>query len=155
MAAVALGDRHDEAEVRVDHALLGCPVATLDALRERDLVGGGEQLVAADLRQEQAERVGRRGAAPGGQVELELVLVDGQLDATLPQERAKSGHGLLVELVLEHERVELVGLDLAALLRLGGERVNCGNLDDAGFQVSLFRVWTRGADRPARSWVCP
>src|SRR5207244_8378625 len=33
-AAVALGDRHDEAEVRLDHASLGDDVAALDALRQ-------------------------------------------------------------------------------------------------------------------------
>ena len=66
----------------------------------------------------------------------------------------KAVDGLLVELVLEHERVELGGLDLAALLRLGGERVQCGNLDDAGLQVSSFRSRARGADGPARCGVC-
>jgi len=53
--------------------------------------------------------------------------------------------------VLEHERVELVGLDLAALLRLGGERVQCGNLDDAGLQVSSFVF--RRATQTARAFV--
>jgi len=60
----------------------------------------------------------------------------------------------LVELVLEHERVELGGLDLAALLRLGGERVQCGNLDDAGLQVSSFRFRARGAVSPRTCGVC-
>src|SRR3954451_3678837 len=46
---VAHGDRDVEPEVGVDHALLGYEVATLDSLRERDLLGGRQQLVPADL----------------------------------------------------------------------------------------------------------
>ena len=137
MAAVALRDRHDEPQVRVDHPLLRGQVAALDALRQRDLVGGGEQLVPADLREEHAERVRRHGAAAGRKVELEVLFLlgRGQLDATLGQKRLEGGESLLVELVLEHERIELGGLDLSALLGLGRERVQCGNLDDAGLQV--------------------
>ena len=59
-AAVALGDRDDEAEVRLDHDALRDRVAALDALRQRDLLGGGQQLVAADVREEQL----RLSAAP-------------------------------------------------------------------------------------------
>ena len=57
---VALGDRDDEREVGVDHPLLGLRVALLDALGELDLLLGGQQRVAADLVEEQAQRVGRR-----------------------------------------------------------------------------------------------
>ena len=80
------------------------------------------------------------GAGARRQVELEVVVVlgGGQLDAALRQERLEGRDGVLVELVLEHERVELVRLDLAALLRLGGERIQCRNLDDAGLQVVFF-----------------
>ena len=153
MPAVALRDRDDEPQVRVDHPLLGGEVAALDALRERDLVGGGEQLVATDLGEEHAERVGGRGAGAGREVELEVVLLlgCGQLDAALREERLEGRDGLLVEVVLEHERVELGGLDLAALLRLGGERVQCRNFDDACFQrIVLVSLRKRGADVPAQ-----
>src|SRR5262245_14802502 len=48
-AAVALGDGDDEPEVRLDHAALRDQIALLDLLRERDLLGGRQQLVAADV----------------------------------------------------------------------------------------------------------
>ena len=57
-AAVALGDRDDETQVGLDHLLLGGLVAELDALGEADLVGGGEQRHAADVLEEELERVG-------------------------------------------------------------------------------------------------
>ena len=56
-ADVALRDRHDEAEVRLDQRLLGRRVAALDALRERDLLLGGQQRHLADLAQVRAHRV--------------------------------------------------------------------------------------------------
>ena len=57
-AAVALGDRDDEPEVRLDHLLLGVLVAGLDALGEVDLVCGGEQRDPADVLEEELQRVG-------------------------------------------------------------------------------------------------
>src|SRR5207245_544307 len=54
-SAVALGDRDDEPEVGLDHAALGDGIAALDLLRERDLLGGGEQLVAADVGEEELQ----------------------------------------------------------------------------------------------------
>jgi hypothetical protein len=42
-----------------------------------------------------------------------------------------------------------VGFDLAALLRVGGERMQCGNLDDAGLQVSSFVFRPRGTQARA------
>ena len=58
-APVALGDRDHEAQVGLDHLLLGGLVAELDALREADLVGGREKGHAADVLEEELERVGR------------------------------------------------------------------------------------------------
>src|SRR2546421_492328 len=55
--AVALGDRDDETEVGLDHPALRGRVAALDRLREVDLLGGGEQLVAADVGEEELQRV--------------------------------------------------------------------------------------------------
>ena len=82
------------------------------------------------------------------------VIGRGQLDAAPRQERLEGRDRVLVELVLEHEGVELVRLDLAALLRLGGERVQCRNFDDAGLQVSSLQSRDARQDL-ARLWVCP
>jgi hypothetical protein len=57
VALVLLRQRHDEAQVRVDHALLGLEVAALDRLGELDLLVGGQQRVAAHVAQEQLQRV--------------------------------------------------------------------------------------------------
>ena len=55
--AVALRDRDDEPQVRLDHLALRDQVAALDPLREDDLLRGGEQLVASDVGEEQLEAV--------------------------------------------------------------------------------------------------
>src|SRR5919106_9472 len=60
VSLVALRDRDDEPQVRVDHLLLGGEVAALDSLGELDLVLCGQQRIAADLVQEQLEAVGGR-----------------------------------------------------------------------------------------------
>ena len=56
LVAVALGDRDDETQVRLDHLLLRAVVAALDPLRELDLLRGCEQLDAADVLEEELER---------------------------------------------------------------------------------------------------
>ena len=117
VALVALGDRDDEAQVRVRHPLLGGVVAALDPLRERDLLGGGQQLVAADLVQKELQAVGRARRRRGAKVELELRVV-GLLDLDV---RGREGSaepldGLLVEIVLDVQRLELGGGHGAALL---------------------------------------
>src|SRR5206468_1108483 len=48
-AEVALCDRDDEPEVRLDHLALRAHVAALDALGERDLLVGSQQRDLADL----------------------------------------------------------------------------------------------------------
>jgi hypothetical protein len=60
---LALGDRDDEAEVGVDHLLLGSEVTTLDPLGEGHLLGGAQQPVAADLGEEELEPAFRSGGA--------------------------------------------------------------------------------------------
>ena len=60
LVAVVLGDRDDQAQVRLDHPPLGRHVAALDPLGELDLLGGGEQRVASDLAEEELQRVRRR-----------------------------------------------------------------------------------------------
>ena len=71
--AVPAGQRHDEAEVRGDHALAGRRVALLDPLRELDLLHGRQQGMAGgggeeDLKgvQVPGRRVGNRGRFPLG-----------------------------------------------------------------------------------------
>src|SRR6478609_414415 len=59
VALIALGDRDDEAEVRVDHPLLRRKVALLDALGQSDLVGCREQAVLARSVHEELKRVER------------------------------------------------------------------------------------------------
>ena len=66
-AEVALGDRDDEAEVRLGHLRLRRHVAALDALREADFLVGGEERHLADLAQVEAEAVEAR---LDGEVEL-------------------------------------------------------------------------------------
>jgi hypothetical protein len=51
--------RDHEAQIRVDHPVLGFKVAALDSLRELDLLVGGQQRMAARLAKEQLERVQR------------------------------------------------------------------------------------------------
>ena len=57
---VALGDRHHQAQVRLDHVLLGGDVAALDPLGEQHLLLGAQQRHAADRAQIQAQRVEAR-----------------------------------------------------------------------------------------------
>jgi hypothetical protein len=52
LALVLLRDRNDKAEVGVDHPVLRGHVATLDALGQLNLLGGGEQGVATRLVEE-------------------------------------------------------------------------------------------------------
>ena len=59
LVAVVLGDRHDEAEVRLDHPLLGRHVAALDLLGELDFLGRRQQRVPTGLAQEELQRIGR------------------------------------------------------------------------------------------------
>src|SRR4029079_10000374 len=64
--AVALCDRDDKSEIRLDHVTLGSRVAALDPLREHDLLGRGEQLVTPDVGEEELQAVGRAGDRHGG-----------------------------------------------------------------------------------------
>ena len=125
--AVALGDRDDEPQVRLDHAALGGQVAALDRLRERDLVGGGQQLVAADVGQEELQAVGRadeRVGSVGGDGLLRLrgsvglAASGSRISRPVASSSRRSCLDLVLgELVLERERLELGRLDEAALLR--------------------------------------
>jgi hypothetical protein len=57
LVAVALGDRHDQAQVRAGHVVLRLEVAPLDALGERDLLVGGQQRGLRDAVEELLEPV--------------------------------------------------------------------------------------------------
>ena len=68
LVAVALGDRDDQPQVRLDHLLLRAMLAALDALGELDLLRGGEQVDLADVLQEELQRVGGDLARLGGRL---------------------------------------------------------------------------------------
>jgi len=90
-------------------------VAALDALRQRDLLRRREQGVAADAVHQQRQRVGRAGQrrplGPRGLDRRE------QLDVASLELGVDGGKLLLVEVVLERERLEDALLEGAALLR--------------------------------------
>jgi hypothetical protein len=123
VALVALRDRDHEAEVRVDHPLLGRGVAVLDPLRERDLLGRREQLVPAGPVHEQGQRVCRAGGRPG----LVDDLLDGSrgedLDLARIKLSAKRPEVVLLEVVLDRERLDRGLVDLSALLGFIEERL--------------------------------
>ena len=135
-AAVALGDRDDEAEVRLDHAPLREQVALLDALRERDFLGGGQKLVAADVGQEELQAVAgaldgrpRRSTASallGGRADLEADRLELVRDL---------GDLLVAEVELERERLELCRLDVAALF---------GGLDQGAARLDRVKSFVHG-----------
>ena len=82
--AVPLRDRHDEPEVRLDHAPLRATVAALDRLREDDLLVGGQKLVLADVGEEELQAVARaRGCVRlvdhGLGLRLRVLLLDDRL----------------------------------------------------------------------------
>src|SRR3954447_9880114 len=59
LVAVVLGDRDHQAQVGLDHLLLGVEVAALDLAREVDLLLGRQQPHLADVLQEELKGVGR------------------------------------------------------------------------------------------------
>ena len=107
VALVLLRDRDDETKVRVDHPVLRLDVAALDQLRQLDLLGGGQQRVAARLVEEQLQRVGRRRR----EVAVDVGRVDGGRAAAVVREADPA----LLELLIE--RLELLVLELQILDR--------------------------------------
>ena len=110
LVAVVLGDRDDEAQVALDHALLRLHVAALDPLGQLDLVRGGQERMPADLAQEELQGVGGRLQRLRSRERGSGLLVApvDDLDAPLLQ--------LLVQL-LDLDRVEIEQLE--CLLELG------------------------------------
>ena len=113
LVAVPLRDRDDEAEVRLHHRLLRGVLAALDALRELDLLRGGQERDLADVLEEELKRVGRDlglgldlrlGLVRSGSHDGDLRLVESGVEVVeLPR----------VELQLVERERELVGVDLA------------------------------------------
>src|SRR5262249_27500493 len=125
--AIPLGDRDDEPEVRLDHPPLRQRIALLDALRERDLLGGRQQLVAARGGGEELQAVRRSPWRPGRGVRgldrrlrPRLLGLDALRRANLQSKRLQLARELLdlvlVEVVLERKGLQLRRLDEAALL---------------------------------------
>ena len=115
MALVALRDRDDQTQVGVDHLLLRCEVAALDALRERNLVRGREQLVPARCVHEQLQRVERardRCGCDRARLFARLLAHD---DVALFERDAKTGDVVLGQLVLVGESLNVLLLDETAL----------------------------------------
>src|SRR5438552_3479064 len=120
VALVALRDRDDEPQVRVDHALLRRGVAALHSLGQRDLVRCGEQRITAGLVHEQRQAVRRPGCDLGPGRRLRMGRRD-ELDAALLELGPERRKLLLVELVLVGVRPEDLLLELSELLRLDDE----------------------------------
>ncbi len=59
LVTVTLRDRNDETQIRLHHLLLRTMVATLDPLRQLDLLRRRQQFDLADLLQKELQRVGR------------------------------------------------------------------------------------------------
>src|SRR5436853_1038381 len=144
-APIALGDGDDEAKIRLDHVPLRCGVAALDPLREHDLLGGGEQLVAADVGEEELQAVGgagnrdRRGLDLGRRIGRLLRFVLRRLGRRC----GRRWRGRLAD--LEPGPLELARqlLDLLVVeLQLGGKSLELGGIDEA----ALLRTLDDGAD---------
>ena len=115
MTLVPLGDRHDEAEVRVDHPLLRGEVALLDALREMNLVGGGQQLVPARGVHEQLQRIERAAHVSGRDRARLLRRLVAHDDIALFERGAESREVVLGQLVLVRQSLDVLLLDEPAL----------------------------------------
>ena len=59
LISIVLGDRNDQAQIRLDHLPLGVEVTTLDPLRQTDLLLRRQQTHLADVLQEQLKGIGR------------------------------------------------------------------------------------------------
>ena len=142
-AEVTLGDRDDEAQVGLDHVPLRGHVALLDPLRQRDLLGGGEQLDPADRAQVETKRVEAR---LDREVELRLLrrlallrlllLVSGDpvladdVDAVVDQVGVKAPDLLLGDLDLLERRGDLLESQETLVLALRDQRADLLEIDE-------------------------
>jgi len=96
--------------------------------REHDFLGSREQLVAADIGEEELQAVARARGARGRDRLRRLLLRLGlgrRLADLEPDALELAGELVdlvLVQLELEGERLQLGGLDIAALFRAGDDR---------------------------------
>ena len=112
LVAVVLGDRDDQAQVRLDHLLLRVEVAALDPFRELDLLLRGQQSDLADVLQEQLQGI-------RGHVRLQV------------ERRGLTALAPLVGLRLGGRRCSLRGIDVldqldALALEVGVELLDIG-----------------------------
>ena len=114
LVAVALGDRDDEAQIRLDHRLLRLVLAALDPLRELDLLRGGQQRHLADVLEEELQRVGR-DLARLFHFRFRLVALH-DLDLELVECRVELVHLTRVEIELVQRARNVVCDQLAGLL---------------------------------------
>ena len=123
LGVVVLGDGDDQAQVRLDHAVLGPLVAGLDALGQLDLLVLGEQGDLAGFLEVEAQRVvgdGLDGEVESGLGGLEDALADRallvDLDGLIEELRVEVLDLLHGHVVLFDQRHDLVAGDVAALL---------------------------------------
>ena len=114
LVAVALRDRDDEAQVRLDHRLLRRVLAALDPLRELDLLRRGQERHLADVLEEELQRVGRDLARRPRRLGLGLVALD-DLDLELVERRVELVQLRRVEVELVERARDVLGDQLARL----------------------------------------
>ena len=129
MTLVLLGDRDDQAEVRVDHPVLGLHVSLLDLLRQLDLLGGGQEREPAGFVQEELQRVGRRGREVAVDVRgvrrRRAAAVVGEADPALLDLRVERLELVVVQLQILHGRAELGQVETAGLFTGVENRCEC------------------------------
>ena len=122
VALVLLGDRHDEAEVGVDHQIFRFLVAVLDQLGQLHLLGGGQQLVAAGLVEEELEGVRGGGCEVAVHIRapdrVRSCAVIGEHDVPLLQLLEEAGGLILVEIGFLQELADRGEVEAAELLSL-------------------------------------
>ena len=161
LVAVVLRDRDDQAQVGLDHLLLGVEVAALDALGEIDLLLRREQPDLADVLQEQLKGVGGHvglqvdrglGLPPAAAVDRALDLGRGmggivldELDLRLLEVSVQLLDVALVELHLGERSGDLREGQRSSLLALRDEELDLFKL----LQFSYRHFFPCGKQDPA------
>ena len=142
LVAVALRDRDDEAEVRLDHRLLGGVVAELDPLRELDLLRRGEERHLADVLEEELQRVGRDlGLGRPLLLDLRLaLLVADDVDLSLLERGVELVELRRVEVELVERERDLLGVELAGALARLEQRADFEQVEDTRGDRGLRRA---------------
>ncbi len=132
LVSVVLGDRDHEAQVRLDHLLLGVEVPALDALRQVDLLLRREQPDLSDVLQEELKGV---GGHVGLQLDLRLRLATATLPVGCPlllrRESGRIDSLHQFDLRLLEEAVEILDVALVEI-DLSQRRRDLGIGQDAG-----------------------